>query len=87
MTREPLFRRATSQIAVDNGDEILMMSLCAGSYFALSGPAQRIWTLAVAPISLEQIVERLILEYDVDRETCRGQVATFLAELDRKSVV
>lgn len=69
-------------------DEIVLLSIEAGNYFNLSSVGTRIWELlSIKPSSLDELVERLLEEYDVDRETCMKDVQEFIEEMAAKKLI
>lgn len=75
------FQQGEEHIATSIGDATAMMSLARGSYYAVGGVAERIWQLLENPVTPGEIADRLVSEYDIDRERCAAEVADFLAEL------
>ncbi|MCR8746858.1 lasso peptide biosynthesis PqqD family chaperone [Romboutsia lituseburensis] len=73
--------------ATDLDGEIVMMDLDKGQYFALNGVGSRIWQELEQPIKVGEIVDTLIGEYDVDRETCEKSVLEFVMGLDNAELL
>lgn len=73
--------RGSDHVEAEMAGQTVMMSIARGKYFALEGTAQRIWELAAEPVSVKAIIDRLVEEYDVDRETCAREVTSFVREL------
>ena len=59
----------------------VMLSIENGKYYGLDGVGTDIWNLVVEPRSVAEICEKLLERYDVDAETCRGEVTSFLETL------
>lgn len=68
-------------------DTLLMMSVEQGKYFGLNGAGPRIWELLEQPIAEDELVEVLLAEYEVTRETCTAEVAAFLAGLRERDLL
>jgi len=81
LRNRPLYRRAEGNLIGDMGGEKVMMSVAKGKYYNLGRTGGRIWELLEQPKSLEQLVDALILEYDVEREVCEAQARSFLEHL------
>jgi len=47
----------------------------------LNPTAQRLWELLQEPMATEAVVERLVLEFDIDPRQCRADVVPVLVEL------
>jgi len=67
--------------------EAVLLSLDEGCYYGLDELGTRIWKLLDADFDSEQVVERIIEEYDVDRETARKDLDAFLADLEKSGLI
>lgn len=63
--------------AVDIDDEKVMMDVTKGKYYALNNVGSRIWELINVPRSVNEVISKLLEEYDVDTGTCRNHVLEF----------
>ena len=68
-------------------EELVMVDIEKGSYFALNPVATRIWGLLETPFSVENLCERLIAEYEVDPEQCRIEVEAHLSEMQQLGLI
>lgn len=83
-----VFGRADGVIAVDMGDETVMMDVEQGVYFALAGSGNEIWGAIEEPATLPQILEALDRQYDLSGvEDLEGQVREFLTEMTGRGLV
>lgn len=64
--------------ATDLNGEKVMMNLDKGKYFALNPVGSRIWDIINKEINVNEIVNILLNEYDIDRETCEKSVVNYL---------
>ena len=71
----------------DLAGEKVMMDLEKGQYFALNSVASRIWEVIESPISVNNVVETLLEEYEVEREECEKSVLEFIKGLEDASLV
>lgn len=76
-----MVRRQGDWLSARVGDELVMMSAASRHYVGLSPVGARIWELIEQPCSLDEVCARLVEEYDVAPEVCRGEVELFLREL------
>ncbi|MBI4647124.1 MAG: lasso peptide biosynthesis PqqD family chaperone, partial [Bacteroidia bacterium] len=58
--------------------ETVMMSIHKGEYYGLNPVSSRIWELIAAPVSIKQICDILMQEYEVSSEQCEHEVIDFL---------
>jgi hypothetical protein len=79
--------RAPDLIATDMDGETVMMDVESGIYFGLSGVGGRIWELLEDPRSAEDLTRAIMAEFDVDPETCRTDVQSFLDSLLENGLV
>lgn len=69
-----------------NGEKV-MMNLDKGKYFALNSVGSRIWDIMREEIYVRDIVNILLEEYDVDKETCKNNVLDYLEILEDEELV
>lgn len=74
-------------IVSDMGGEKVMLSIRNGNYYNLGAVGGRIWDFLKSPISVSQVVELLLPEYDVEREECERHVISFLDHLRREGLI
>lgn len=61
------------------GDETVILDLASGTYYGLDAVGARIWKLMTDGLSLTDICDVMLNEYEVDSETLQTDVL-FLAE-------
>jgi hypothetical protein len=61
--------------------EKVMIDFSSGKYFLLKGAANEIWDYIQSPITISDIIQRLMNTYDVAEETCRESTFSFLSQL------
>jgi len=74
-------------IVSDMDGEKVMLNLQNGKYYNLGSVGGRIWELVEKPVSVQQVVSRLMLEYDVESEQCGKQVVSFLNHLHAEGLI
>lgn len=79
--------RAPEMLSTDLDEETVLMSIDAGAYYGLEGPARCIWENLETPLTFSALVERLVKEYSVAPETCAADVEKFLAEMEREGLL
>jgi hypothetical protein len=77
---EPVIRRSELPGTELHGETVLL-SLEQQSYYGLRSTSQRIWQLLEQPCTLQQILDALLLEYDVERQQCEREVGDFMQRL------
>lgn len=72
---------AKDQVSCELAGEAVILSLQGGVYYGLNQIGARIWELIHEPRTVEEIVARLMQEYEVDRPRCQKDLHTLLREL------
>lgn len=73
--------------ATDLNGEKVMMDLDRGKYFALNEVGSRIWEIINTPTTVEEIINILLLEYDVKTDICKDNVFNFLERLSDNELI
>jgi hypothetical protein len=68
-------------------DEIVIMHLDRGDFFALSGTAAAIWRLIDGTKGRDSLIEELSNDFDADPESVETDVDEFLEELGKAGLV
>lgn len=62
-------------------DELVMMDIDKGKYFALNPVATRIWDLLEQPLTLDDLCLMLSEEYEVDHRQCKSEVEQYIMKM------
>lgn len=81
------YRKAEGYVSTGVEDDVVLMSLEAGSYYGIGGAGGAVWAMLDEPRSEAELVEGVMAAYAVDRETCTADVRAFLADLKAKGLV
>jgi hypothetical protein len=82
-----VFIRSSQPLQAEVDGEIVMLDPASSKYFGLADTGARIWELLAEPKSVNDLVAALTAEYEVDDDTCRTQVTTFLDTLGAAGLV
>jgi hypothetical protein len=63
------------------GDETVILHFGAGTYFGLDDVGTRVWQLIEQPRTVGDLLDRIVEEYDVERERCEATILPFLEDL------
>ena len=83
----PVYVRSSQPLQAEVDGEIVMLDPASSKYFGLADTGARIWELLAEPKSVNDLVAALTAEYEVDDDTCRTQVTTFLDTLGAAGLV
>lgn len=79
-------RKQTSSSGELDG-ELFIIDIETGKYYSLNPVANRIWEILETEKSVDEVVDTLLCEYDIDRETCQQQVEALIIDLKEKTLV
>jgi len=66
---------------VEFDGEIALMNAEKGHYYSLDEIGTKIWSLMVDPITIKEIVDILLTEFDVERDVCEKDVMDLMKQL------
>jgi Coenzyme PQQ synthesis protein D (PqqD) len=75
------------QISSTLGDEIVIMNHQTGVYHGVQGVSAFVWNLLAQPISVQNICDRVIAEYNVDPPRAQADVLNLLNQLLQEGLV
>lgn len=61
--------------------DLVILSIQNSKYYGSEIVGRRVWHLIEQPISIAQICETLLNEFEVERATCEADVLAFLVQL------
>ena len=67
--------------ATDLSGEKVMIDFDSGKYFVIKGTGNDIWELIQEETTVQEIIDKLLEEYDVSEEKCTKSVIAFLDKL------
>lgn len=67
--------------------EMVFMNLDNGSYLGLNAIGTAIWNSTEQPASVEEIVAKLMGQYNVDQETCEQQTIALLVQMQDEQMI
>lgn len=87
ITLETVLLRKNGIPSTDIGGEVGLMNIETGKYFALNAIGSDIWNRLDKSISLKDLVNSLIAEYDISFDSCFNEVKTFIEQLIQAGIV
>jgi hypothetical protein len=69
------------------GDEVAILNSETGTYFGLDPVGSRIWCLMAEGDGLDEVVSKLLSEYQVDEERARKDLRELIEQLEERSLV
>lgn len=68
-------------VSCDLGGETAMLDMKEGVYYGLNEMGTIIWDLIQKPITIQEIIDKILAEYDVDEETCYSDLTELVQEM------
>jgi len=87
ITTDSVITQIEEIVASDIDGETVMMSVENGKYYGLDNVGSRIWELIERPVKISKLIDTLLEQFDVDRETCEKDVLTFLNQLNEDKIL
>lgn len=81
MDKNTKVKLATEINVTELAGEKVMIDFATGKYFMIKGVGNDIWDMIQNQISVGEIVEKLLAEYDVTEGECYSSVCSFLEKL------
>jgi len=69
------------------GEEVVMLDMDSGFYFGLNSVASVIWGLLATEIGFEELIDRLMTQFEVERSICEADTKELLDQMLEKSIV
>lgn len=69
------------------GNEIVMMDTQNGAYIGLNDVSSTIWNYLENELTAEELVLRLLEEYDINRTDCEQQTLECLKKMEEQGII
>ncbi|KYG27649.1 lasso peptide biosynthesis PqqD family chaperone [Alkalihalobacillus trypoxylicola] len=87
ISTEALVVQVEGNIVTDMDGDKVMLNISKGKYYNLGKIGGAVWELIKTPQTLESIVNKLVEEYEVEKEVCSLEVQSFLEDLKQQGLV
>jgi hypothetical protein len=81
LTLNSVITHYSAIISSEIDNESMLLHMENNNYYRIPATANRVWSMLVEPISIAEIIETLLAEYNVTREQCEKDVFNFLNDL------
>jgi hypothetical protein len=75
------------QVSTILDDEAVVLGLTTSQYYGLGGVGRELWAMLATPTSVRALCEAIQSTHDVDPETCRSDVLSFLGSLAAEGLI
>lgn len=79
--------QTSGHIVSDMNGEKVMLSVQNGKYYNLGVIGGDIWEYIQEPITIENLVNKLLRKYEVSQQECQEQVESFLKTLNKEGLI
>jgi hypothetical protein len=87
LSLDQIVTQRKGNIVSNMGGEKVMLSIENGKYYNLGEVGGDIWDSIEAPLSISELVGKLITNYEIDKDTCINHVLTFLEMLKEEELI
>jgi hypothetical protein len=68
-------------LTAEFGAEVIVLNLQDGIYYGLDDVGARVWTLLQSPVSVANVIEAVLLDYDVNPADCERDIRLLVDDL------
>ncbi len=87
ITPQSIIRRNKNLLFNEIDGEVVMLSIENSEYYGMDKIGSRIWELIESPVSVNELIDKLLEEYDVTRDQCTHDTTGFLEQLAEKKLI
>lgn len=80
-------RRKDGLLVSELGKEVVMMDIDNGNYIGLNETGKVIWDLIEEPVKVEAIVEKLVQQYDINKDQCSSDTLEYLNKMQEQKIL
>jgi hypothetical protein len=81
------YRRTDGTIQAAYAGHIVLLDAAGKRYYGFDGVGARIWEMLASGVTAENIVERIVISYDVSRDEAEHDVHEFLGQLAHAGLI
>lgn len=85
--KETLVCVASGPVAAELGDELALLDISSGRYYAFNDIGSRLWSWMQTPISVGSLLARIMAEYEIDESTCAQDLDLWLQQLQARGLI
>lgn len=80
-------RNETKFLASALGEEIVMMNTDNGDYIGVNNVGSDIWNMLTEPMRIDQLVEKVMEEYEVSAEDAKTEIDAFVQRMLKQEMI
>ena len=74
-------------VSCDLGGETAMLDMKEGVYYGLNEMGTIIWEFIQEPVTIQEIVDNILEEYEVDEETCFADLVELIEQMVENKLI
>jgi len=82
-----VYKASTKYLYSEIDSEAVILDINSGTYFGLNEVSKSIWQLLQTPASQQQLVEKILAEYEVAEEEAVSDIESLLKEMSDAGLV
>ena len=79
--------RVKDILSAEVGNEVVLMSIDQGVYYGLNPVGARVWSLLGEPVSVQEMCEQIVEEFEVSWEQCQAEVLGLLEDMAQQGLI
>ncbi len=87
LTLDTMISRSPDLMVSQVGEEIMMMDIQKGMYYALNPVSARVWTLLDPACTVKALCDHLLAEYEVEPERCAREIIQVLSTMLERDMI
>jgi hypothetical protein len=80
-------RRKEGLLVSELGKEVVMMDIDNGNYIGLNETGKAIWDMIEEPVKVEHLVEKLLQQYDINKDQCSSETLEYLNQMQEQKIL
>jgi hypothetical protein len=81
------YKAVAEHLSCDLNGEAVILNVKNGRYYGINEVGASIWAAIQTPASFGSIESAVLQEFEIDGETCREHIESFLQELTQENLV
>lgn len=87
MNLSSIVQQTENSVSCEIEEQTVLLNVEAGKYHGFNEVASKIWQLIETPLTISQICDQLIDEFDISKEQCESEVVVFLKRLNDAGLI
>lgn len=87
LTHRAIVLAAADQVSCAVGTDAAILQLSTGVYYTVNPAGSRVWQLLARPITVGEILDMLLAEYDVEPARCERDLLALLERLAAEGLI